>query len=98
MSAIISRRDFFRSLFARGQAVADPCAGRLLSPEFTPEMIRAEAARIGLDTQQMTETEMAQAVLQTMYAQAPADSGATRNAGVEDKTGRRPNASVNASS
>jgi len=69
-----------------------------LPPEFTPELLRAEAARIGLDAQRMTETEMAQAVLQAMHAQAPAESGATRNAKVEDKTDRGPDASANASS
>jgi hypothetical protein len=98
MSAVMSRREFFSSLFTRGQAVADPCAGSLLPPEFTPEVLRAEAARMGLDTRQMTESEMAEAVFRAMYAQAPADSTSLGHKDGGDEAGRRPDASANASS
>lgn len=70
MSAGMNRREFFSALLGRRHDAPAACPGMALSPEFTPEALRAEAARMGLDVRRMTETEMAEAVLRAMYAQA----------------------------
>jgi hypothetical protein len=94
MSAAMNRREFFNALFARGPAGPVPGGGGLLPPEFTPAAIRAEAARLGLDAQRMTETEMAEAVLRAMSAQAPAEQDVRDCEGLADGSDCAPVAST----
>lgn len=72
----VSRRDFLHGLWFRGETVGSPWseAGEgfpELPPEFTPAMRRAEAVRLGLDVEGMSEGELNAAILKAMRAGAP---------------------------
>ena len=80
----ISRRDFlhgiFRSHGERSTAPSEhsifenispePDWAAMLPPEFSGSMLKMEAARLGGDTDAMTEQEMAVLVVKAMYGTA----------------------------
>lgn len=81
----ISRRDFLHGLFRSQteQEGPDPDPDFLgiyspepdwlskLPPEFSGSMLKMEAARLGGETDAMTEQEMAALVVKAMYGTAP---------------------------
>lgn len=72
----VSRRDFLHGLWSRGGSAGASGAEVEegvpdLPPEFTPAMRRAEAVRLGLDVEGMSEGELNAAILKAMRAGAP---------------------------
>ena len=66
----LSRRDFLRGAWRREEPGSEEDAAAL-PPEFTPSLLRAEAARLGLDVDALTGNELAAAVMRAMRAQTP---------------------------
>ncbi|WP_446425033.1 hypothetical protein [Mailhella sp.] len=78
--ASISRRDFLHGIFRSREDGSETSASDIfenfspepdwlaeLPPEFSSSMLRMEAARLGGDTDAMTEQEMAALVVKAMY-------------------------------